>query len=298
LAKPRASGFSCRNSRVQKFKNGFELLRPRGKKILELLGAGNKASDAAKVIGCGKSSVSYWKNELLRIGALRLQCHDVYDVFSLTPFGSKLLTGSEGVRREVVLLEDHAMKFVVVEGEKVRLDWVKLGEPRNWVKLGLRVGGVRVVKNAGRSLVIHPGRLRGFGVDELLVESGRVVERVKVVLENRFGMVLSTEGVALHKPIFRFYSREAKDLAEAGTTIVEGVGSIDVSPPEKIPHEEYQGRDLAKERLLMPFRIHRLEGKVDSLATQIHELASALRELTQPQSLQDMRSKDDLSYIQ
>jgi hypothetical protein len=279
--------------RVQKFKSCFELLGSRGKRVLELLGAGNKASDVAKVIGCGKSSVSYWKNKLLRMGALRLQCHDIYDVFSLTPFGSKLLTGSErGAGCEVVLLEDYAIKFVVVEGEKIRLDWVKLGEPRNWVKLGVRVDGVRVVKNADRSVVIHPGRLRGFDVDELLVESGRVVERVKGILENRFGMVLSTEGVALHKPIFRFYSQEAKELAEVGTTIVDGVGSIDCSPPEKIPHEEYHRRELAKERLLMPLHVRRLEDKVDSLAAEVHNLVSVLKELTQPSGIQNARSKN------
>jgi len=279
--------------RVKKLNKSFELLGLRGRRILELLGAGNKACDVAKVVGCSKPNVSYWKNKLLDMGALRLQCHDVYDVFSLTPFGSKLLTGSErGVGREVVLLEDYAVKFAVVENEKVRLEWVKLGEPRNWVKLGVRVDGVRVVKNADRSVVIHPGRLRGFDVDELLVESGRVVERVKGILENRFGMVLSSEGVALHKPIFRFYSWEAKDLAQAGTTIVDGVGSIDCSPPEKIPHEEYHRRELAKERLLMPLHVRRLEDKVDSLAAEVHDLVSTLRELTQPSVIQNARSKN------
>ena len=28
-------------------------------------------------------------------------------------------------------------------------DWRKLGEPRNWVKLGVRIGAVRVVLNLG-----------------------------------------------------------------------------------------------------------------------------------------------------
>lgn len=296
MAEPRgSSGFFCRKRRVKKLNKSFELLGPRGRRILELLGAGNKACDVAKVVGCSKPNVSYWKNKLLRLSALRLQCHDVYDTFSLTPFGSKLLTGSEETR-EVVLLEDHAIKFVIVESEKCRLDWVKLGEPRNWVKLGLRIDGARVVKNADRSVVIHPGRLRGFDVDELLVESGRVVERVKGILDHRFGMVLSSEGVALHKPIFRFYSQEAKELAEAGTTIVDGVGSIDCSPPEKVAHEEYKGRDLAQQRLLMPFHVRSLEVKVDSLASEVHELVSVLRELAQPQGLQDVRSKVS-SYV-
>lgn len=32
-----------------------------------------------------------------------------------------------------------------------------------------------------------------------------------------------------------------------GTTIVEDVGPIDNSPPERVPHEEYVGKDLLKQ---------------------------------------------------
>ncbi len=39
-----------------------------------------------------------------------------------------------------MLLEDHAVKFKVLQREKTALDWRKLGEPRNWVKLGVRIG--------------------------------------------------------------------------------------------------------------------------------------------------------------
>ena len=68
--------------------------------------------------------------------------------------------------------------------------------------------------------------------------SGRIVERVRMVLENRFGMMILTDvGVPLHQPITRFYSEEARELVKLGTTIVQDVGSIDESPPEKIAHE-------------------------------------------------------------
>jgi len=50
-------------------------------------------------------------------------------------------------------------------------------------------------------------------------------------------MVLSDVGVPLHQPITRFYSKEARELVKLGTTIVQDVGSIDESPPEKIAHE-------------------------------------------------------------
>ena len=106
------------------------------------------------------------------------------------------------------------------------------------------------------------------------------------VLENRFGMVLSDVGVPLHDPITRFYSEEAKELVRKfGTTIVEDVGSIDESLPEKIEHEEYRGRDLGKARLLVPLNVRRLEKrlgnveeKVDKLSSDVHELVDVLKE--------------------
>ena len=115
--------------------------------------------------------------------------------------------------------------------------------------------------------------------------SGRIVQRVRMVLENRFGMVLSDVGVPLHQPVTRFYSEEARELVKLGTTIVQDVGSIDESPPEKIAHEEDHGKDLAKARLLMPLNVRRLEQrlgsveeKVDKLSSDVHELVSVLKE--------------------
>jgi hypothetical protein len=91
------------------------------------------------------------------------------------------------------------------------LNWKRLGRPRNWEKLGVRIGNVRVVRTS-KSIIIHPGRLRGFDVDKLLMLSGRIVERVRMVLENRFGLILSDDGVPIHQPITRFYSEEAREL--------------------------------------------------------------------------------------
>jgi len=129
------------------------------------------------------------------------------------------------------------------------------------------------------SIIVHPGRLRGFDVEELLMLSGRIVERVRMVLENRFGLVLSDVGSPLHQPITRFYSEEAGELVKLGTTIVEDVGSIDNSPPERVPHEEYIGKDLAKARLLMPLKLSRLEKRVESLENTLTSLSDNVSEL-------------------
>jgi len=273
--------------RVQKFKNSFELIEqlpPRALKILKALGAENSQTTVARIAECTKSNITYWKDKLLTMGALKIVSRGATNIFQLTPFGSKIITRSEGYFPEVCCLEDHAVKFRVLGWERVPLDWKRLGRPRNWEKLGVRIGNVRVVRTSKR-IIVHPGRLRGFDVDELLMLSGRIVERVRMVLENKFGMVLSDVGVPLHQPVTRFYSEEARELVKLGTTIVQDVGSIDESPPEKVPHEEYVGKDLAKARLLMPLNVRRLERrvgdveeKVDKLSGEVHELVSVLKE--------------------
>jgi len=248
--------------------------------ILKLLGAGNCARDVAEVVPCSKSTVNYWQNKFVGAGALRLVVKDVFNEYALTPYGSKILTTSEsGVPEEVCCLEDYAVKFGVLDwGRADRLDWRKLGRPRNWEKLGVKIGAVRVVRTS-KSVIVHPGKLRGFDVDELLMLSGRIVERVRMVLENRFGLVLDDVGAALHQPITRFYSEEAGELVKLGTTIVEDVGSIDNSPPERVPHEEYVGKDLAKARLLMPLKLTRLEQRVEDIEKKLNILADNTNEL-------------------
>ena len=77
----------------------------------------------------------------------------------------------------------------------------------------------------------------------------------------------------------RFYSEEAGELVKLGTTIVEDVGSIDNSPPERVPHEEYVGKDLAKARLLMPLILSRLEQRVDDVENKLTKLSANVCEL-------------------
>jgi len=269
---------------VKRVKHGFLTLADvvpiskKGQQILKLLGSGNPASKVADIVGCTRSNVCYWKNKFLNMGAIRLQVRDVVHLYRLTPFGSKVLTRSEGYFPEVCCLEDQAVKFQVLEWEKAPLDWKRLGRPRNWEKMGVKIGNVRVVRTS-KSIIVHPGKVQGFDVDELLMLSGRIVERVRMVLENRFGLLLSEVGVPLHQPVTRFYSEEARELVKLGTTIVEDVGSIDNSPPERVPHEEYVGKDLAKARLLMPLRLTRIEHQVENIENKLSKFDNSINDL-------------------
>ena len=130
-----------KSSNVQKKDRKLELFRltPLSKQILELIGAGKTATEAVKLLGCSKSTVSYHVNRFEKQGLLCLSLQDVSKFYKLTPFGSKVLTRSEGLVEVPVVLEDYPFKFSIIEAEKSSLDWVKLGNPRNWVKLGVKI---------------------------------------------------------------------------------------------------------------------------------------------------------------
>ena len=83
------------------------------------------------------------------------------------------------------------------------MDWKKLGEPRNWVKQGVKIGRVTVEKHGDKSVVIHTGRIKGFDINTLLVNAGQIISQVRFILENNFGMILVDEGTLLHEPVTR-----------------------------------------------------------------------------------------------
>jgi hypothetical protein len=246
---------------VQQFNKKIELLgfSQWGLRILRVLATPDcTASDAAKIVGCSKSLVSHWKDHALKVGALRLQTDGIVKCYELTPFGLKFLasstdftTGERCVEVGVVhVLEDHAVKFEILKEEDKNhpLDWKKVGQPRNWVKLGFKLGNVRVVKTP-RHIIIHPGKLRDFDADQLLVSAGQIVGRVRLELMVRFGMVLSEEGVALHDPVWEVFTPEAEALEGAGTFKVHmadgALGGLDNSPPDRKRHFEYNRKELA-----------------------------------------------------
>lgn len=244
-------------------------LPPTALKILDVYRAGGTAQQAAKQCHCSKQNVSKHTKMLLKRGLIRLQNYDVVKIYSLTPLGQSIFTMSESAS-EAVVLEDHAFKFAIIRNETCLIDWKKLGNPCNWQKLGVHVDGLRVEKTS-KNIIIHPGKLVGFSPDVLLVDSGRAIQKCRDILEVKFGMLLSAEGVALHEPILRFYSEEAKEDVKCGTVIVQGVGTIDNSPPEHIPHEEYSGVERAKARILLPDAVKALNAQVFDLRSELAE---------------------------
>lgn len=273
---------------VQQFKGKIELLgfSPRGLRILRVLGTPDcTASDAAKIAGCSKSLVSHWKDHAIKVGALRLQTDGIVKYYELTPFGAKFLacstdftTGERCAAMDAVhVLEDHAVKFMILKEEDKQhpVDWRKLGQPRNWVKLGFKLGNVRVVKTS-QHIIIHPGKLRDFDADRLLVMAGEIVGRVRVELMARFGMVLSEEGTPLHDPIWEVFTPEAEALNGTGTFKIHmaqgATGGLDNSPPDRKRHFEYNRKELAVAAVRSPELFVELAQKVETLVQAVNGL--------------------------
>jgi len=273
-----------KSSNLLSFSRTFELFKftPISKQILELIGNGKTQTDVRELIGCSKSTVSYHVKRFKEQNLLCSKFKDVSNYYELTPLGSKVLTRSEELGKVPVVLEDYPVKFSIIETEKSSLDWVKLGKPRNWVKLGVKIGGIRIEKNGDKSIIIHSGQLRGFDASNLLVEAGGVIQNVKSVLEKKFGMVLSVTGVPLHEPIVRFFTLEAQELNKYGTVVVEGIASLDHSPPENLAHLEYHGLVNIKNYLLMPIRVARIEQKLDCLEMNLENLTTTLERVVEP----------------
>lgn len=234
--------------------------------ILSVLGAGGVAGNAMALAGVCKSDISHWVKRFLKHGALilkesqdsktlglpRIKHHTgpgLPHYYELTPFGSKLLTGSEERKRLYVVFEDNPVKFKVIQWEPAgSIDWENLGKPNNWVKQGFRVTGVRVVKTS-KSVIIHPGPLHGFDVDQLEVESGRIVERVRYILEVKFKLQLDSDCEFLHGPMWQVFRPEAREwIKQGGSVRTPGVGNLDASPKpwmkklSNVPHVEFENK--------------------------------------------------------
>jgi hypothetical protein len=156
-------------------------LSPTATKILEVYLAGGTAQQASKQCHCSKQNVSLHTKMLLRRGFIRLQTYDVFKIYSVTPLGQSIFTGSDS-NGEATVLEDYAVKFAIIRGETHRVDWKSLGAPNNWVKLGVHVDGLRVERTS-QNIIIHPGKMVGFNIEKLLFDAGRAVQKCKDVLE-------------------------------------------------------------------------------------------------------------------
>ena len=248
----------------------------RGKRILELLGAGRPPSAVADAVGISRSAISQWIKKLKRLDYLRLLPQSVtgsWSFYELTEKGSLFLTGSEE-SASVIVLEDYPVKFDVVSwGRADSLSWEKLGEPRNWVKLGFKVGEVSVVRTS-KSVIVHPGRLRGDNSWNLVFVASQECNRVARWLEGQVGMVVRP-GEPLKKACFQVYDQLAEELTRQFSFKNQDGDGADRSPPAKKGHWEL-GPEAANDFVHMGGNLKRLNKHLFQLEGDLENLENGL----------------------
>lgn len=255
-----SKGAVQRSSRVARFAGPLPNPLPQtAKDILGVLGADGVAAEACVAAGVTKGAVWYWKEWFVKDGALiprlsesPLELHKPWKerkvgpgyprYYDLTPYGSTLLTGSDARLHFPVVLEDRPMLFRVLRRETLRINWEKCGDVRHWHKMDVSLLGVTVElhaglgsDHAGANVEIHPGPMKGFNVDLLEMDAARVIERVRFLLERKFGMELSAEGWFPRNksgesgPRILVYRPEAKGWVPIASVDIPGVAGLDAS---------------------------------------------------------------------
>ena len=231
-------------------------------KILSVLAADGVAEQAMIAADCVKSNVSYWVRRFKEAGALVLRETQVPNssgpvgktpeykpghphYYDLTSYGSKLLTLGDGRLYLPLLFEDRPLIFKVLQRESKAIPWKPMGNVRFWHKKGIMLAGVTVELHEGlgpnhdqANVMIHPGHIKGFNVDELMMDSARIVEQVKFFLEATYGLVLDAKGELPKRkdgkgpirPRWRIYDPIIKEWMESGSVEIPGYGAADASP--------------------------------------------------------------------
>jgi hypothetical protein len=246
-----------------------------GKVVLRQLGEGNSQAETAINLQFSKPRVNYWARKFLKQGFLREKNYGRPKEYDLTALGTKLLTTSDREFPLPCVMEDYPFKYALVR-DLSRIEWEKLGEPRNWEKFWIHVGEVRVEKTS-RSIIVHTGQLSGFDPDDLLFQAGQINALVKAILQDR-GVVVASVGLPLHKPMFKFFTPEAEVIHRVLGNVSTENGTIDNSPPEKLPHQEHD-RDAAKDFIDLGPRVRVLSERQGVLESKLNGLDSKLERI-------------------
>lgn len=248
-------------------------LSQRGKEILELLGFGNPPSKVADAIGITRPTMTYWIKKLKKLEYLRLKVIDRYHYYELTHRGLKILTGSEEDFVTLVL-EDYPVKFDVVSwGRADGLSWEKLGEPRNWVKLGFKLGSISVVRTS-RSVIVHPGQLKGDDSYHLIFVATQVCNRVVRWLESKTDIVLRP-GEPLRTPMFHVFDRVSEEFTKSFTFKNEDGEGADRSPPARKGHWDL-GPESANNLLRSTGRLKLLSQQMQEITERLENIESGM----------------------
>lgn len=251
-----------------KVKFDFKTVYRRVSPILKCLEAGEYPAKIARRFGWSKQHVFYYVKKMEKAGFIRHDKRSSAVFYVLTSKGQNFLTGSEGLLFGDGVWRLHAAKyrFGVVADGVWPVDWRRV-QKMNWTALLGLEGGVTVEKTPS-SVIVHVETLYGRSPVELLDQARQLADRTARALMLKYGCKLA-EGklcrkphIGINDPVAEFLSRYFEvSTDDRKIDRSEGIGEID-----------HFSLESAVDYLLMPEKVKAIEGKLDSVASQVDEI--------------------------
>lgn len=273
--------------------------------ILSKLGKGVSQSKVSKQGSFSKQKVNYWAKRFLKLKLIELEMDGWIKSYRFTAVGQVFFTRGEESGFVPCVSEDYPIKYPLIR-DNSSIVWEKLGDTKNWKKLGVMIGDVRVEKTT-KHIIVHTGQIIGVNPDHAKIEAGSLQRAVLDTLKS-LGVVVEPVGLPLRPWITKFFTKDAEILYELFGVVSTEDGSIDASPPDRIPHEELR-ENAAAAKLRMPLRVARMESDIRGIkadvATMTERFLPALEDLTKavktmtelrnPEPKQTLRKEPDKS---
>jgi hypothetical protein len=216
--------------------------------------------------------------KLQKAGLIRRKVRSKAVFYELTDKGKELLVSCEGLvfGSGVYRLHKCQVRYRIVSEGLLPLDFRRV-EMVNWTALLGLEQGVKV-RHTSRSWIVHVETLYGRHPAELFDLARNVADRVAKSLMMKYGCKL-TEG-----EVCRGYQYGIDDpvaqLLSRYFTVATGKREIDHSPGEQEGEVDHLSRDAAIEYLLMPERVKKLEGQLESVNYDLEKISGNIDKIT------------------
>ena len=263
--------------------------------ILKMLDAGNYPAKIARMLGMSRHHVAYYIKKMRQAGLIERENVKWPAFYVVTDKGKKILTTCSGLAPEFVFrLHRCGFKYPILVQARLPSDWRRVAKAcGNWVSLIGDEGGVRVEVTT-RNVIVWCEAISGRDPDELLLQAKSMADRVAASLCVKYGLRLG-EGQLVPKRHVGVYDPVA-ELLSRRFEVSDDVGKIDRS--EGMGEIDWFSAKAAKDYLLMPGRVEKLEKRIEALHSDVQELVSVLKQLTQPASMsQEILQRKNVSYV-
>jgi predicted transcriptional regulator len=261
-----------------KVKFDFNTVRSRVIPILKGIEVKMYPAKIGRARGWKRQHVAYYVKKLEKAGLIRRLKRSNFVDFELTDRGQNFLISCEGVLFSSGVFRLHRCFFkypVLREGVYPMGDFKRI-EMQNWTALLGLEQGVKV-RHTTTSWIVHVETFYGRSPGELVTSAKNLADRVAQGLMSKYGCVLGQGEInrrhelGIDDPVANLLNR----YFEVSTP----KRLIDDSPGEDEGELDHLGRDAAVEYLLMPERVKKLEGQVETALTDLERISVSLAKL-------------------